>query len=517
MTDSVQNNKRIAKNTLLLYVRMLFMMAVSLYTSRVVLNTLGVVDYGIYNVVGGVVAMFGFLNTSMATATQRYITFALGKGDYENLQKVFTTALQIHIFIAMLIILLGETIGLWFLYGQMQIPESRLSAAFGVFQFSILSTVVMIISVPYNADIIAHEKMSAFAYISILEVILKLVVVYLLLFVSFDKLILYALLIFVVQVLIRYCYGFYCNRHFPETRYKHVFDKALFHEMTTFAGWNIFGALAGIISSQGLNLLLNIFFGPVVNAARAVAVQVQSVVLQFVSNFQMAINPQITKTYACGDMDEMRNLMFRSARFTFYLLFLLTLPILFETEFILRLWLKNVPDNTIIFLRIIICISLISSIVNPLAIVNQATGHVKNYQVVCGGILLLILPLSYVGLKLGLPAYSVFIIHFFIEIIALFARMIMLRNLVGIKVKSYFKYIYNPILLVCILSCIMPSIIFVNMDATISRFLIVTVVCILFTGSTIYVIGLSQQERTFVRLKVINICKRIKENYICNK
>ena len=321
MATTSANNKRIAKNTLLLYVRTLFVMVVSLYTSRVVLNTLGVSDYGIYNVVGGVVTMFGFINSSMTSATQRYITFALGKGDMTQLQKVFCTALQIHVFISVLIIVLGETVGLWFMYTQMQIPESRMDAAFWVLQCSIISTAIMIISVPYNADIIAHEKMSAFAYISILEVVLKLAVVFLLLVFSYDKLILYAFLILMVQLLIRFCYSYYCNRHFEESKYHHVWDKTLFKEMTGFAGWSMFGNLSGVLFGQGLNMLLNVFFGPVVNAARAVSVQVQGAIQQFVGNFQMALNPQITKTYATGKMDDMHKLMYRSARFSFYLLF----------------------------------------------------------------------------------------------------------------------------------------------------------------------------------------------------
>lgn len=297
MFEGTVNNKRIAKNTLLLYVRTLFIMLVTLYTSRVVLNTLGVSDYGIYNVVGGVVAMFGFINASMSSATQRYITFALGKGDIADLRKIFSTALQIHVLIAALIVVLGETVGLWFMYTQMQIPADRMDAAFWVLQCSILSTVVMIISVPYNADIVAHEKMSAFAYISILEAVLKLAVVYVLVVFSYDKLVLYAFLILAVQLFIRFCYSRYCNKHFPESRYRHVWNKPLFKEMTGFAGWSMFENISFVCFSQGLNLLLNVFFGPIVNAARAIAFQVQNAIQQFLANFQMAINPQITKTY----------------------------------------------------------------------------------------------------------------------------------------------------------------------------------------------------------------------------
>lgn len=508
MTDISSNNKRIAKNTMLLYVRTLFIMLVTLYTSRVVLNTLGVTDYGVYNVVGGVVAMFGFINSSMSSATQRYITFALGKGDMAQLQKVFSTALQIHVFIAALIVVLGETVGLWFMYTQMQIPADRMDAAFWVLQCSIVSTVVMIISVPYNADIIAHEKMSAFAYISILEAVLRLAVVYVLLVFSYDKLILYAFLILGVQLLVRLCYTRYCNRHFKESKYRHVWDKRLMKEMSGFAGWSLFGNLSGVFTGQGLNMLLNVFFGPVVNAARAVAVQVQGAIQQFVGNFQMALNPQITKTYAKGEMEEMHKLIFRSARFSFYLLFFISLPVLFETDFILTIWLKTVPEHTVVFLRIMICTSLIYSLANPLIAANQATGKVKKYQAVCGTILLLILPVSYVCLLLGCPAYSVFIVHFVMESIAQLARMVMLRSEVGIRVRDYIKNIYYKVLLVVVLSVIVPSFIYTYMSDGWVRFVFVCVACALSVGMVTYTVGLYANEKVIVKSKAIGLCNK---------
>lgn len=483
-------------------------MAISLFTSRVILNTLGVEDYGIYNVVGGVVAMFGFINGSMSSATQRYITFALGKEDKNRLQKVFSTTLQIHTLIAGIIVLLGETIGLWFLYNIIQIPADRMDAAFWILQCSIMSTVIMIISVPYNADIIAHEKISAFAYISILEVILKLAIVYMLVVFPFDKLILFAFFMLAVQLLIRFCYSIYCNRHFEETKYKHVCDKDLFKEMIEFAGWSMFGNLSAILYGQGLNILLNVFFGPVVNAARAVALQVQNAIQGFVGNFQMAINPQITKTYARGDMSDMHKLMFRSARFSFFLLFFLSLPVLFETNFILTIWLKTVPENTVTFLRIIICTSLIYSLANPLIIANQATGKVKKYQAVCGTILLLILPISYVCLLLGCPAYTVFIIHFIIESVTQVARMIMLRPLIGIRLRDYFQHIYAKVLLVVAVSVFLPSLAYFNMEDNILRFLSVGTLCVISVSASAYILGLSSNERALVKAKAIAILSK---------
>ena len=484
-------------------------MLVSLYTSRVVLNALGVEDFGIYNVVGGVVSMFGFINTAMAASTQRYLTFELGRENAEQLFKVFSTSVQIHACIALLIVLLAETIGLWFLYHKMTIPAGRMDAALWVYQFSILSTVVLIMSVPYNASIIAHERMSAFAYISIFEAVLKLAIVFALVLSPFDRLIFYAFLILAVQFLIRLCYSHYCSRHFEESKYRYVWDKPLFKEMTGFAGWSMFGNLAGVLFGQGLNMLLNVFFGPVVNAARAVSVQVQNAIQQFVGNFQMALNPQITKTYAMGEIDEMHKLMFRSARFSFYLLFFLSLPILFETNFILTVWLKTVPDNTVIFLRIMICISLIYTLSNPLMIANQATGKIRKYQAVCGSILLMILPVSYVCLKLGCPAYSVFIVHFVIESITQLVRMILLRSLIGIRIKDYIRNIYIRVTAVVVLSVVMPFIVYRNMDDTSLRFFIVCLVCILSVSMVTYTVGLTGHERLFVKLKVILIVNKL--------
>ena len=510
MSDqSSSNNKRIAKNTLLLYFRMLFMMAVSLFTSRVILNTLGVEDYGIYNVVGGVVAMFGFINGSMASATQRYITFALGKGDEDRLKTIFSTTLQIHALISVLIVILGETVGLWFLYNKMIIPDGRMDAAFWVLQCSIVSTVVMIMSVPYNADIIAHEKMSAFAYISVLEVILKLAIVYMLVIFSFDKLILFAFLVLAIQILIRMIFSFYCNRHFKESKYRHVWDRQLFKEMTGFAGWSLFGNLSVVLFTQGLNMLLNIFFGPVVNAARAIAVQVQHAMQQFVSNFQMALNPQITKTYAKGDLQEMHKLIIRSARFSFYLLFLLSLPVLLETNFILQIWLINVPNNTVVFLRIMICTMILSTIANPLMIANQASGMVKKYQIVCGSIQMLILPISYIFLKIGYPAYSVFIVHFFLEIVTQIARMLMLRSIIGIKMIDYITHIYTKVIVVALLSAIVPTFLYFYLNETFIRFILI---CFLSFSSVIassYFFGLTNTERVFIRTKLKNIINNV--------
>ena len=497
MSDTSSANKRIAKNTLVLYVRMLFTMGISLFTSRVILQTLGVEDYGISSVVGGVISMFTFINAAMVSSTQRYLNFELVRGDANQLRSVFSTSLQIHALIALAIIVLSETVGLWFLNEKLVIPEARMTAAMWVYQCSILSCAVSIMSTPYNAVIVAHEKMSAFAYISILDVSLKLLVVYLLVVLPFDKLIILAILNLLVQLFIRYIYTLYCHRHFPESYFQFWFNKTLFKEMFGFAGWSFWGNLAAILYTQGLNMMLNIFFGPIVNAARGIAVQVQSAVQQFVGGFQTALNPQITKNYASNNLPQMHSLMFRSARFSFLLLFFLSLPVLMETNFILTLWLKTVPDDAVVFTQIMICISLIYTTANPCVIANQATGKVKIYQMVVGGILLLILPISYVVLKLGAPAYSVFIVHFCIESLAQFSRMYMLRKLIHLPLWQYMKNIYIPIVSTVAIAIILPLVVRMQVAEGWLRFLAVGFTCVLSVGASSYFIGFTKQERVF--------------------
>lgn len=504
------NNKRIAKNTLLLYVRMFFMMGIALYTSRVVLNTLGVEDYGIYNVVGGLVSMFGLLNGSMSSATQRYITFELGKGDGKSLNKIFSLSLQIHALIAIVTVLLIESVGLWFLYNKMTIPPERMTAAFWVLQASALTFIFSIMSVPYNADIIAHERMSAFAYISIIEAVLKLVIVYMLLAVPFDKLIVYAILLAVVQLSIQLCYMIYCHRHFPESRYRHIKDWRLFKEMTSFAGWNLFGGLSNISFNQGLSMLLNVFFGPVVNAARAVATQVQSAIQMFITNFQMALNPQIVKTYAQGDLESMHTLMFRSSRFSFFLMYLLSLPVLLEAPLILQIWLKTVPDNTVIFLRLIICTTLIYTIINPILTANNATGKVRTYYIVCGSMMISILPISYIVLRMGCPAYSVFVVHFCVELLTQVARLIMVRGRLKLSIRMYLQKVYFPIIMVTIIAAVIPLFVYNTISNGFLRFFTVSIVSVISVALTSFVLGFTHAERQFFINKIRLISAKIR-------
>jgi O-antigen/teichoic acid export membrane protein len=493
------DTKRIAKNTSLLYVRMFITLVVSLFTSRIVLNTLGVEDYGIYNVVGGIITLFSVVNSAMTTATQRYITFELGKDDIDRIKSVFSTSIQIHFCISVIIFFLAESIGVWFLCKKMNIPEERFDAAFWVYQCSIISSLISVMTVPYNAVIIAHEKMSAFAYISVFEVLLKLVIVFLLYISPFDKLKSYAVMMLIIYIMIRCIYGRYCTKHFVESKYQHRIDYLLLKEMFGFASWCFLGNFASVLYNQGLNILLNIFFGPAVNAARGIAVQVQGVVRRFVSNFQMALNPQITKCYASNRLSDMHLLMFRSARLSFYLLFFLCLPVIIEADIILTLWLKIVPKHTDIFLRIILCVTLIYSVANPLIAANHATGKVKNYQIVCGSILLAILPVSYFFLRLDFPPYVVFIVHFIFEIVCQFARMYMLRNLIHLPIVEYFKHIYIRIILVASISFVIPYLIHINMGQSIVRLIFVILSSFISVLITCYFIGLEKNEKYFLR------------------
>lgn len=506
--DTQANNKRIAKNTMLLYIRMLFIMAVQLFTSRVVLNTLGVVDYGLYNVVGGIVTMFAFLNGAMVTSTQRYITFELGKGNLQRLKEVFTTCVQIHLIISLIIIILGETVGLWFLYEKMVIPEERFTAAMWVYQLSILTMCVQVMSVPYNSDIIAHERMGVFAAISVIEVVLKLAVVYMLVIGDFDKLILYAILIAIIQLLIRFFYTKYCNGHFPESRLIRAFDKQLAVEMGKFMGWNIWGNLAATLFGTGINLLLNVFFGPVVNAARAIAVQVETAIANFSTNFLMAVNPQITKLYAQNNLEDMHKLLFRASKFTFMLLLVLSLPVMIEANMILKVWLKIVPDFTVIFLRLLLCIIIVDSVAKPLMTAAAATGDVKLYQSLIGGILLSIVPIAYVVLKLGGSPESVYFVHLVICVVAFVARLWVIKPMIKLSLRKYFSCVIFRCLIVLAVS--LPLCIFVKhmLPMGVLPSIMVCVVSVVTALIVSYLLGLTLSERQFVHAKCLEISKK---------
>lgn len=506
-----ENNKRIAKNTLLLYLRMLFTMAIGLYTSRVVLNTLGVTDYGIYNVVGGVITMLSFLTGALGAASSRYITFDLGKGDIMAMKKTFGNILSIYFILAGIILLVGETAGLWFVLNKLQIPEDRMTAAFWVYQFSVFSSIIGVISVPYNATIIAHEKMTAFAYMGIIDAGLKLLIAYFVVIVPFDKLIIYAALFFCVQLFDRIVYGFYCTRNFEETRTRWLFDRKLFKDIFSFAVWAMTGNLAVVCYSQGVNILLNLFFGPAINAARGIAVQVQAAVQSFCYNFQMALNPQLTKSYAQNDLQHMRQLLRVSSKFSFFMLLLLSLPLMFEAPLVLRWWLGVVPEHTENFLRLILCSAIINTLANPLIVSVHAVGKIKRFHFIEGVILLSIVPIAYLLLKFFdiAPEY-VFCVHIAVEICTQYARMRIVLPMISMSLEEYVKKVIIPILKVVILAPIIPLFIYLSVNQNILTFFIVCSTSILSVSILVFFIGCTKREQDLLKEKVGKVLIKIR-------
>lgn len=507
MQDHSDNTKRIAKNTLMLYGRMLFSMVVSLYTSRVVLNTLGVVDYGIYNVVGGFVAMFSLISSSLSSAVSRFLTYELGRGDKERLKAIFSTSLLIHIALAIIIFVLMETIGVWFLNNKMTIPIERLYAANWVFQGSIISFMLGLLTVPYNASIVAHERMSAFAYIGILDVVLRLFVV---LFIAysrwqFDRLVIYALLLVVVGILMQSIYWSYCRRHFEECRFKLSFDKHCWKEMSSFAGWNFVGCTAGLMKDQGVNVLLNLFIGPAINAARGISGNVISAVSGFAGNFMTALNPQITKSYAAGDLNYCHSLVERGSRFSFFILFIIELPIFLEIEYVLELWLGQYPDHTVSFVRLVFILALVDILSYTLINLQAATGKIRNYQLAVGGLLLLNFPLSYLCLYFNYPPESTYIVAICISIGCLILRLIFLRKMAKLSMSSFMKNVCAKVLLVVLTSSILPTIVHYYMPYGWVRLLVVGFISILSSLLVIYYMGCNKEERQFVVSKIRDI------------
>lgn len=509
-------NRRIAKNTILLYFRMLFLMVISLFTSRINLQSLGVEDFGIYNVVGGVVSSFAVISGALGVAISRNITFELGKGDMEKLNKVFSMSINIQFCIGLLVVILAETVGLWFFKTKMVVPVIRYDAAFWVYQCSLISFIVGLLSVPYNASIIAHEKMSAFAYITVLEAVLKLLLAYFVFVTPFDKLITFASFILFIQLLLRFIYGVYCKRHFEECTYRFTTDRALFKQMTGFAGWTMFGNLAWVGYTYGLNILLNLFFGPTVNAARGIAVQVQNAIQGFCTNFQMALNPQITKNYASGDLRRMHQLIFASSKYSFFLLLLLSLPVLIETQTILKVWLGVVPDYTVNFLRLILLIIMVEAMSNPFTVGAQANGNIKNYQIVVGGIMLFIIPVSYFFLSMGFPPESVFVVHLSIVIICQIARLLFGRHLIGVRVNDYINFVLIRVVIVSVTSMIIPLLVHHSVDEGIGRFFVVSFLCLVCVVLSIYIFGLLDSERNMVKGKASDIINKL-SSYLINK
>lgn len=506
MSSNQENSKRIVKNSLILYIRLLFTLLIGLYTSRVILKTLGVDDYGIFNVVAGFVSMFTLITGSLSNSISRFLTYTLGKGDQKQLRIIFSTSLLIQMIMAVLVVLVIEAIGLWFLNSRLNIPEARLSAANWIFHLSVISFAINLMSVPYNATIIAHEKMDAFAYISVLETVLKLVIVLLLTIQPFDKLITYGILFVAVSIMIRFLYGWYCRRNFEECRFSLVFEKRVLKEMTGFAGWNLLGNASTVMGNQGVNIVMNLFFGVAVNAARGVSNQVEGIVKQFVSNITTAINPQITKSYAEKNFTYMNVLVRKSAKYSICLILFFAVPFWFEAENILCLWLENYPEYATIFLKLAILGILIDMSGNSLAIAVWASGKIKRYYVCIGSIGLLVLPITYVFFKMGLPPYYSYISYILIYGVIQIIRLFIAKREIPFEIKPYVKEVYFRSLAITLISVLLTSVpfIFIDMDGVLKSVVVLTV-AVISVSLSVYYIGLDREEKRFVISKLSKV------------
>ena len=483
-----ENTKRIAKNTLMLYGRMLFSMFVSLYTSRVVLATLGVEDFGISNAVGGVIAMLGFLNDSMSGATSRFLTYELGKGNGSKLKETFSTAVIIHIGIALFIFVFGETIGLWFLENKLVIPESRMAAARIVYQTTIIGTMLGIMQTPYNATIIAHEKMSVYAYVGILNVFLRLVIVYLLVIGDFDKLILYSFLQLSVSIIIIMIYRIYCKTHFSETSFSFVWKKDLLKPMLSFSGWDLYGNLSVIARTQGVSILLNMFFGPIANAAAGIAAQVQGAVMSFAGNIVTAVRPQLVKYYATDEYQPMFELLSNSIKLSFILLSILTIPIITEINYILKLWLGNVPQNAAVFCAFTLLFNLFANTSLLFASIIHATGRVKRISLINGTLYLLVIPVTYIAFKNS----DIIWLPYLFNVIAVFCGMLSNAWTIHLYIQDFN---FKRFILKDLLSCLLAFILVFALVSFISSFISPGFLRLMLTGvlSSILLIALAYQ------------------------
>lgn len=499
------NSKSIAKNTILLYIRMLLTIIVGLYTSRIVLNTLGVSDFGIYNIVGGIVSMLAFLNTAMVASSQRYISFELGTENMDKLKRIFCTSISIHIVLAGIIFFIAETLGLWLVNAYLNIPIDRIGAANWVYQCSIITLILTVISVPYNSCIVAHEHMKIYAYISIVEAILKLLVVYILLIWEVDKLILYAILIVVVNLITRTIYYIYCKRHFEECTFHFISDSRLFKEMFSFAGWSVVGNLGFSFKDQGSNIILNLFFGTIVNAARGIALQVNGIICNFSNSFTMALNPQITKQYAAGNIESSVKLVYAGCRYSFFLLLLITIPVVINIDYLLELWLGIVPEYTSQFLILSLVAALINVMSPPIVTALQATGEIKLFQIAICIVMLSELPLAYLILYYGGKPYMAMYPTIIIMVIGLIVRFVLLKRIIPVYQLHYFivrilgRNFFVGVICFALSLWIRK---FFNQDLL--NLIITSILAVITSSIFIYVIGLSLKEQIKIKTLIIN-------------
>lgn len=494
-TASHSNNRRIAKNTLFLYIRMLLVMAVTLYTSRVILTALGVEDFGIYNVVGGLSSSFVFFSSSLSNATQRFLNFALGQKDIGQSTRIFNLSLLVYAIIVVIVLVLVESLGTWFLYHKLVIPAGQMDAAFWILQTTTLSLCVQLLGAPFDAVIISRENMKFYAYIGIIEAVCKLLLAYMISIADWNRLILYGCLLLCMTVIIKSAVVLYCRKKYEECTFRFYWDKSLFKEMFSFVGWNGVGTAVWAVNEQGMSILLNIFFGPIVNAAKAIAQQVNAAINNFSTNFFTAVRPQIVKTYAANDYDSFIRLIFDSSKFTFYLMWILSLPILLRTDYILYIWLKTPPEQSAIFIKWILAYSLVNSLTSPFWCAIQAVGKMKKYILIGSMVYLLAFPISYVFLRLGFTAVIVFQTLTVIRFIYLYVILTIVREYVYFSICKYTKDIILPIIAVVTVSGIFMSFINPLFNESFISLILISFISIIMAAITISIFGLNRQER----------------------
>lgn len=496
---STTSNKTIAKNAGFLYLRMIVVMMVTFFTSRIILQSLGETDYGVYNVVGGIVTMMAFLNGALGASTSRFLTYHLGRGNVKALKDTFAATLNLHICIAILVVLLGETIGLWFFYEKLNIPEDRMNAAFWVYQFSIITTCINFTQVPYNASIISHENMSIYAYVGLYDALSKLAIAYLIFISPWDSLFFYALLLMLNTILVQGFYRFYTHKRYEECQFHLIFNKYLYKQLLSYSGWDMFGGVASVAQGQGINIVLNMFFGPSVNAARAIAVQIQTGVTAFVQNVLVAFRPQVIKNFAAGNTSEMYRLTFRASKISYILMLAMTLPICFEMNFILKLWLgESYPENTATFAIIMLLNMQLEVIHSAYLMCYHAIGKIQLGNSICGSLMILSLPISWFVLKAGAPSESVFVVILLINFICQFIGWLIVHKYEKYNYWTLVKEIYLPCTLISMLASIFPFSIINYMNQGWSRFIVVLIIGDVIILLLSWLIALSKGERQIV-------------------
>lgn len=509
METAQQKNSRIAKNTSYLYLRSLVTMLIALYTSRIVLRALGVDDYGVYNVVGGFIAMSAIVTGPVSGAISRFLTYGLGKGDRKHLRSVFSTAICIQLCLGAIVVLLGETVGLWFLTHELKIPPASMTGAHWVLQCSIVAMVLNLINVPYQAAVIAHEKMNVFAYVSVLESVMKLGVAFILMAAPSSRLAIYSVGLMLISLILRIIYGVYCSRKFEECKFKLSFERSMAKELTAFAWWTFLGNTAYMFNTQGASILMNIFFGVVINTAKGIAMQVETAVMQFVNSFTTAFTPQITKSYAQGDKEYMFQLMCRGSKFAVFLLMFFLIPLEFEAPVVLDLWLDEVPEYSVLFVRLSLICSAVMMMGNPFYQGIMATGNIRAFQISVTCVSVWVFPLTWLAYRLGMEPEMFYWVYFIIYNLLIWMRVWFVRRLTGFKMSMFTRRVYLPVLGCCCLSVIAPWIVTLLMPDGFLRLIVLTLVSTTCTAAVVLYVGMTRSERSAVLGKLSGVMRRI--------